>query len=408
MYNLAPTRSQIVPLLLLLMLVSDRQCAAEILAPGAEHLVLQVGPAQSPANPNIVHIVKVSRSQKDLGLFVGTPNQRRNYAFKWPTSIIAAAYDSPVTGFDVLAATNGTFPRTGKAVLGANGDGTGLVSLPNTNSDHLAITNAGDTFILGAPKLTAAVLTLNDATTMSIDMLNELPEEESLACYTPQWGPNTSTSSQGIEIVLQNVTYPLRVNKRVTGVVSAVRTGADSINSAIPAGGMVLSARGTKAGLLQSAVSLGHRLHVEFEFNNSELNNALFYIAGAGQIISNGAVDTSKWTNDTNLRDFRHPRTILGYNATDIFLITIDGRQANSVGMDFQEMADYLLSLGLTDAVNLDGGGSSTMVVNGAVVNTPSDGSERAILNAVMLVKQPVPASTSFQDTFSSVQRNNA
>ena len=70
------------------------------------------------------------------------------------------------------------------------------------------------------------------------------------------------------------------------------------------------------------------------------------------------------------------PRTAIGYNASYVFFLVVDGRSAQSIGMTTDDMGAFFRdTLGATDAVNQDGGGSSTMVVNGTVVNDPSDGS---------------------------------
>ena len=68
-------------------------------------------------------------------------------------------------------------------------------------------------------------------------------------------------------------------------------------------------------------------------------------------------------------------------------MMTVDGRQPGvSVGMSLQELAEYLFSLGAVDAMNLDGGGSTTMFLDGKVVNTPSDKEgERKIGDAIVV-----------------------
>ena len=84
----------------------------------------------------------------------------------------------------------------------------------------------------------------------------------------------------------------------------------------------------------------------------------------------------------------RHPRTAVAKLKDGKFLmITVDGRQPGvSVGMNLQELAEYLLSLGATDAMNLDGGGSTTMFLDGKVVNTPSDKEgERKVSDAIVV-----------------------
>ncbi len=94
-----------------------------------------------------------------------------------------------------------------------------------------------------------------------------------------------------------------------------------------------------------------------------------------------------------------NPRTAICWNSSYVFFVVCDGRQPGaSVGMSCETLGNWAkTTLGATDGVNLDGGGSSTMVVNGAVKNVPSDGSERAVCNGVMMVNvKPKIVSTVF------------
>jgi len=89
----------------------------------------------------------------------------------------------------------------------------------------------------------------------------------------------------------------------------------------------------------------------------------------------------------------RNPRTAVGVTATGkVLLVVVDGRQARwSVGATLHELAGIMRRLGAVDALNLDGGGSSTMVVRGKVVNRPSDGNERSIASALLILPGPDP-----------------
>lgn len=85
----------------------------------------------------------------------------------------------------------------------------------------------------------------------------------------------------------------------------------------------------------------------------------------------------------------RHPRTAAGVSADGrtLVLAAIDGRQKDwSVGLTLPELADLMIGRGCVAAVNLDGGGSTTMVRDGAVINRPSDGKARAVANALAVV----------------------
>jgi exopolysaccharide biosynthesis protein len=86
----------------------------------------------------------------------------------------------------------------------------------------------------------------------------------------------------------------------------------------------------------------------------------------------------------------RHPRTGIGFSrdSTRLYLITVDGRQESSSGMSLVEFAGLMLKLGVYEGLNLDGGGSTAMVVNGQLVNHPSDPTgERTVGSALLVIR---------------------
>ena len=89
-------------------------------------------------------------------------------------------------------------------------------------------------------------------------------------------------------------------------------------------------------------------------------------------------------TNSSEFCSTRHPRTAVGFSRDrrTLFLAVVDGRSQISVGMQCTELADLMDGLGAWDALNLDGGGSTTMWIEGdGVVNVPSDGAQRVVAN---------------------------
>lgn len=85
----------------------------------------------------------------------------------------------------------------------------------------------------------------------------------------------------------------------------------------------------------------------------------------------------------------RHPRTILASTKKHFYLITIDGRSDKAYGMSLFEVQDFLLALGCSSAINLDGGGSTTMWMNNQIMNQPSDkNGERPVANAIVVIKK--------------------
>ena len=80
------------------------------------------------------------------------------------------------------------------------------------------------------------------------------------------------------------------------------------------------------------------------------------------------------------------PRTALGFNDDKLFLMVADGRQTGySTGMSLYDVAEVMVDLGAKRAMNLDGGASSTFLLDGEVLNRPSGGKQRAVLNAVLI-----------------------
>jgi exopolysaccharide biosynthesis protein len=89
--------------------------------------------------------------------------------------------------------------------------------------------------------------------------------------------------------------------------------------------------------------------------------------------------------------ELRHPRTAAGFSRDrrTLFLLTVDGRSTRSVGVTLEELARLMRRLGAWEAMNFDGGGSTTMVIDGAVVNVPSDaGGEREVGSGLLVVRK--------------------
>ncbi len=85
----------------------------------------------------------------------------------------------------------------------------------------------------------------------------------------------------------------------------------------------------------------------------------------------------------------KNPRTAAGYNAAKdtLTLVTVDGRQTNhSMGMSLYELSKLMKMLGCTDAINLDGGGSTSMVIRDSVANKPSDFIGERVLYSMLMV----------------------
>lgn len=387
-----------IPSLLFLLLICAANISAEIVADGVEY------ETYTTSHPNNVYVLKMDRSDPDLMIHMGLAQKRRNHT-RQNVQTIASIYDSP-PDFDVLGAVNGSFFAMGSfPVHDAMGSEGSVIQGPGGTRETLSLTDARVPRIINRLRTAGQTLYFDDGTTMEIDQFNYTRMGNSVALYTPYWGPRTGTTFQGVEIVVSNVNYPARGEKWFSGVVTDIRTGAASVNNVVPPDAMVISARDSKATELINKVSLGERIEARIDINYSPIGSTAMMITGRGWLLDNGVINEANWVSHPT-STVREPRTCIAWNDTDIFLVAIDGRRDNvSVGMNFTEMAVFLRdTLGATDGLNLDGGGSTTMVVDGEVKNQPSGGIQRNVSNALMVVKKNRPF-TPVSDSFPATGR---
>ena len=151
----------------------------------------------------------------------------------------------------------------------------------------------------------------------------------------------------------------------------------------IPDGKAILWLKGTYAN--QTVwMSVGDVLDISFRLtlnNGPQDVNIDQLIGGSNHIIMQNGQFMEDWAE-------RHPRTAIGFNAdsTRLYFVVVDGRHMTSVGVTLKEMKGIFDALGAVNAVNLDGGGSSCILVNDEVLNHPSDGPVRAVGNGCLFV----------------------
>lgn len=221
--------------------------------------------------------------------------------------------------------------------------------------------------------------------TFALSGVNKERKENEIVSYTPTFHRTTLTSSDGIEIIIRK--------GRITQIL------LDRGSSIIPQDGYVISANGKYKDELLKVARIGDRVtplrtvvltRVSHEPDPPTIEDSEDAVAGVPQLIKNGKIDIT-WEQEKSSKAFvetRHPRTAVAKLKDGKFLmITVDGRQPGvSVGTNLYELADYLLSLGAVDAMNLDGGGSTTMFLDGKVVNKPSDKEgERKVSDAILV-----------------------
>ena len=179
---------------------------------------------------------------------------------------------------------------------------------------------------------------------------------------------------------------------KVNGEVKMKVVGQPSTvgHHAIPVNGAVLSAMGDKAASVE-ALKDGDMVSVNLNFKMNEFDMApdIKMCSGGDVILLNNDTPEMNAYRYINGRDGNNPRTMVGYDKDRTIMVwgLIDGRSSISDGCTYPEGADVMRDAGCYDALNLDGGGSSTMYIQGLdVMNQPSDGSERAVANGMFAV----------------------
>jgi len=206
-----------------------------------------------------------------------------------------------------------------------------------------------------------------------------------LAFMDRAWGAASDTGSGRVEVVVAG--SPRRV----------VTTDTLPAGVPIPADGAVLmTGRATDSAARQALLALrpGDAVAIERALTRPHLRTV---VGGWPVILRDSTVTRAADSAGANFAPVRHPRTAVGLarGGRELILVVVDGRQKPySDGMTLRELAELFRSLGATQALNLDGGGSSTFVLADStapgelrIMNRPSDKTERAVANALAVVR---------------------
>ena len=221
-------------------------------------------------------------------------------------------------------------------------------------------------------------LIIRDDSIKSISGVNKIRNVDEMIFYNSFYGSSTSTNQYGTEVRIIPIDSWL-VNDTIRCIVDTVVTGIG--NMVIGNNKAVLSGHGISGVFLVNNLFKDDTIKVVLNLTPA-LSKIEQLIGGNTWLVQNGNVNQDNGD--------RHPRTSVGFNqdSTQFFMFVVDGRQPGlSVGMSYKELGDYMKIWGVHNGLNLDGGGSSTMVVRGSIVNSPSDiGGERSVANSLLLI----------------------
>lgn len=278
------------------------------------------------------------------------------------------------------------FPFTGDP-LGlciVNGE---LVSEPLLDRAVMGILKNGSVFF-DNPRMSAK-LTLASGMSRQIDGINRGRETNQVVCYTESFGASTRTEYKSTEVLLASTDLPVRIGKPIGATV--MKVVLDTMNTPIPKGGMVLSGGGPAAYFLKESLKPGDKVTLRFDINSDVCLDwtRVEQAVGGGPWLVKKGTESVDWSEEGFKESFStatHPRTAVGVTADNkLLIVTVDGRQAISGGISLPNLAALMKRLGAVNAINLDGGGSTTLSVRGMVLNSPSEGIERPVANALLV-----------------------
>lgn len=281
----------------------------------------------------------------------------------------------------VIAGVNGDFFNTsgydkGLPVNGQVLNGQ-LAKVPSSSRPVIAFDGSKNPFL----DLMTYQGTLNiDQDSYPIDGVNASRGTDDLILFNQFHGTTTRTNQYGTEVVLSLKEGQWMTNRTLTCVVEDIQSGEGS--AGIEPGKIILSGHGSSAQLL-NGLMIGENIQLEINvtINDGALQPEIEEMLGGDRIIlSDGQVQNNDWPQ-------QHPRTAIGFSQdrNSLILAVVDGRSEESAGVSTKQLADLMKLSGSWWALNLDGGGSSVMIVNDQIMNDPSDGNERSVANGLFL-----------------------
>ncbi len=200
-----------------------------------------------------------------------------------------------------------------------------------------------------------------------------------ITIFDRRWGKNTADVTKNYSDIVEIVV--------VEGIVAEIRQSQPAAQ--IPENGYVIVSRQAGGKLLLGNFKVGDPVKLSI-VTNPDWENIRTSVAGASILVKDGNIP-SQFSYDVSSISRANPRTMVGStkDGKQLLLVTVDGRQNASIGLNQRDSAELMRQLGAYNAINLDGGGSTTMITrtpgtnNLTLVNVPSDGSMRAVSTAL-------------------------
>lgn len=383
-------------------------------APGVDYSSYTV------AGPVRVFTTRMSRASTNLYIDTCLGQGRlRSYYNTEKVSSMASRYNDSISYWGSITSDTKYWGNRAQVVAAINGDffdlgGTGDATNGVIHSGWFCKSFSGQTYpkgngfvwksdrtcdlagyVAGEDVTNLVIITSVGAATIS--HVNRSRGTNDLILYTPQYAERTYTDNTGTEVLVQmtqpTFIYPTTNIFYSIGTILQVNQGQGS--TMIPFDSIVLSASGTKTTWLnQCNPGQEVKIQIHLKVNRytgripaQDWTRAYSFVGGQYYCVISSQVPIADWSTTASLVTTRHPRTCVAYNSTYVYFVIADGRTSNSIGMTIPELGYFCRdTLSAEFAVNLDGGGSSALWVNGQIKNYPSGGVERSDANGLMMV----------------------
>ncbi len=292
-------------------------------------------------------------------------------------------------GRDVVAAINADFYALAKGpfqgdLVGLCVFDTELVSSPVKRS-ALVFNGSGDP-VIDRYSLDAALIRA-DGSEFTVRGINQHCPKDAIVVINQYFGPQTRPQDGLVAVRATHLKdTPLALGGRLNFEVSAPASSDSTFE--VTDDSLLFLGRGKGADFLDG-LKRGETVTLDM-WLDPDPGAVMSAVGGTPRLLRNGAVSIeadAEGISEAFVTN-RHPRTAFGYNESTMYFVTVDGRRAgHSAGMSLDELAALMQELGATEAVNLDGGGSTTMWVEGQIKNRPSDNRVRPIANALLIYK---------------------
>lgn len=241
-----------------------------------------------------------------------------------------------------------------------------VVYKPYNGRTAIGWNDRGEIYI-GQARLVTKV-TVGGKVQFNVDGINTPPTYHGISIYTPEFGQEAQKiQSDALEVMVRD------------GKMTWKQSTATASHHYIPPDGFLLVARGNSRSYFAD-VPLGTEVSFESALTPEEFGSATWAFQAGPLLLKNGMDVSANEGFKPSFTDKRHPRTLWGCDGSKVYWVVVDGRDPwHSRGVTLAELRSLAKRLGMRDAVNLDGGGSSGLWWNGALVNHSPGGRERPL-----------------------------